>query len=86
MRAYLKTDHYKKNSAIVKKRGALTGDSEIAVNEIYSKLKTINTEFIEAGQIEWIKTQTEDKIQSQFNKKRKIQEQYLEDIKSLSPN
>jgi hypothetical protein len=86
MRIYLKSDHYKTNSAIVKKRGALTGDSEIAVNEIYSKLKAINTEFIEAGQIEWIKTQTEDKIQSQFNKKRKIQEQYLEDIKSLSPN
>ncbi len=86
MKIYLKSNHYKTNSAIVKKRGALTGDSEIAVNEIYSKLKAINTEFIEAGQIEWIKTQTEDKIQSQFNKKRKIQEQYLEDIKSLSPN
>ena len=81
MRTYLKTDHYKKNSAIVKKKGAL--NSEIAVDEIYSKLKQINTEFIEAGQIEWIKTQGKDKIDTQIRKKTKIRQEYQKDLESI---
>ena len=81
MRTYLKTDHYKKNSAIVKKKGAL--NSEIAVDEIYSMLKQINTEFIEAGQIEWIKTQGKDKIDTQIRKKTKIRQEYQKDLESI---
>ena len=81
MRTYLKTDDYKKNSAIVKKKGAL--NSEIAVNEIYSRLKQINTEFIEAGQIEWIKTQGKDKIDTQIRKKTKIRQEYQKDFESI---
>ena len=65
----------------IKKKGAL--NSEIAVDEIYSMLKQINTEFIEAGQIEWIKTQGKDKIDTQIRKKTKIRQEYQKDLESI---
>ena len=49
-------------------------------------LKTINSEFINAGQLQWINSQGTDKIQLQFDKKRTIVEEYLNNIKALSPD
>ena len=86
IRIYLKSDHYKKNSAIVKENGPLSKNSQIARDEIYLKLKTINSEFINAGQLQWINSQGTDKIQLQFDKKRTIVEEYLNNIKALSPD
>jgi len=86
MRNYLKSEHYKANSAIVKENGPLSKNSQIARDEIYLKLKTINSEFINAGQLQWIYSQGTDKIQLQFNKKRTIVEEYLNNIKALSPD
>jgi hypothetical protein len=90
MRLYLSgkilDGHYLKNSTIIKENGPLSKKSQIARDEIYLKLKTINSEFINAGQLQWISSQGTDKIQLQFNKKRTIVEEYLNNIKALSPD
>ena len=86
MKIYLKSEHYRVNSTIVKENGPLSKNSQIARDEIYLKLKTINSEFIKAGQLQWINSQGTDKIQLQFNKKRTIVEEYLNNIKALSPD
>ncbi len=84
LRKYLETPHYKKNIAIVEQRGAL--NSNIAVTEIYSKLQEINNHFIQLGENEWIRKQGTSKIQIQIQKKRNIQNQYLDELNNLSPD
>ena len=83
IREYLKSDHYKKNIALVKKNGAL--NEVIGVNEIYSKLQEINNAYISAGEEEWIKKQGGERQQEQINKKKGIIDKYIEEIKAL-PN
>ena len=84
LRGYFKTPHYKKNIAIVEERGALNAD--IAVKEIYSKLQEINNHFIQLGENEWIRNQGTGKIQIQIQKKRNINNEYLNDLNNLSPD
>ena len=84
LRGYFKTPHYKKNIAIVEERGALNAD--IAVKEIYSKLQSINNHFILLGENEWIRNQGTGKIQIQIQKKRNINNEYLNDLNNLSPD
>ena len=82
IREYLKSDHYKKNIALVKKNGAL--NEVIGVNEIYSKLQQINNAYIGAGEEEWIMRQGRERQQEQRDKKKGIINKYIEEIQSLA--
>ena len=82
LRAYLKTDHYNNNLAIVKKRGALNAD--IAVKQIYSKLQEINNYYIGEGEKEWMRKQGRARIKTQRQKELTIQQEYINDLQSFS--
>jgi len=82
LRAYLKSDHYNNNLAIVKKRGALNAD--IAVKQIYSKLQEINNYYIEQGENKWIDEQGRARIKTQRQKELTIQQEYINDLQSFS--